>query len=317
MSLVSVKQMMLRGAPAAPEAVADYSPERALRFAVRRAAEHAHGWMIGVLGVGIEVVQFDELLPLLGKEHLYCGVERGGLVGLIALDAETRAALVEFQACGSLSPKEAEARAPTAVDFAFATPFLTALLTELGISSQGTELEGWTAGTNVGAWVQSLDHVDTRLLSAPYRIARITLDLGSGDRQGALVLAIAVPEEKSTDKFAQAPDIGQKLVAAVLQTTTQIEAILHRTRTTSADLERYQVGDVIALGGASLDAVSVEIAQSGHKVGNARLGQTGGMKAIRIEPITKPSLEEIDVDPPNTQKPPERVAFDSSSDGSD
>src|SRR5690242_11475027 len=95
------------------------TPARALRLATTRAAERSIGLALAVLGVAEEEGPLDELLSRLDDGLLILALAtEDGPMGLAALDAEARAAVIEMQTLGRLVPSSPEPRAVTAADAA-------------------------------------------------------------------------------------------------------------------------------------------------------------------------------------------------------
>jgi hypothetical protein len=94
--------------------------------------------------------ELDDLLGRLEGGLMLLALRQGGQAsGMIALDAEGRAAAIEAQALGRIAPAAPDAREPTAADAALARPFLAALLREAEGALAGTPLDGWLAAPEV------------------------------------------------------------------------------------------------------------------------------------------------------------------------
>ena len=77
----------------------------------------------------------------------------------------------------------------------------------------------------------------------------------------------------------------------VMQTSTEVEAIRGRLRLPLAIAEALKVGQVLPLLELDIGDVSLE-ASDGSRIANCRLGQSGGMRAVRVEPKPEISMEE-------------------------
>jgi flagellar motor switch protein FliM len=77
----------------------------------------------------------------------------------------------------------------------------------------------------------------------------------------------------------------------VMQTPTEVEAILGRLRLPLAIAEALKVGQVLPLLELDIGDVSLE-ASDGSRIANCRLGQSGGMRAVRVEPKPEIAMEE-------------------------
>jgi flagellar motor switch protein FliM len=133
------------------------------------------------------------------------------------------------------------------------------------------------------------------LPDGPYRIVRLTLDLGAGGRQGLAVLMVRLPPPRvpaPTEERPPATVAGQ-----VLLSQAPLTAVLYRLRLPLEEAEALQIGQVLPLAGVTVASVRVEA--GGQDLGPARLGQVAGMRAIRIEQPVAPSLGAI----PSPAKP--------------
>lgn len=280
--------------PVQAEGAGSQTPMRALRMAVARASRDVFGAEIDVIGVEITQSGLDDLVSPLGTGHCLVGlVAPEGLVGLVIADPEVLAAAGEMMITGRIRPTPAEARSPTEVDAALIEPFPTGLMTAIqrdcGTSSPGD----WFPAIAVGCKFSGVMALRLALPERPYKIFCMTLDLGAGGRQGkigfALPVAIAAPEEPP-ERRSRA-DWPAQMSDVVMQTPTEVEAILGRLRLPLAMAEALKVGQVLPVLELDIGAVSLE-ASDGSRIANCRIGQSGGMRAVRVEPKPEISMEE-------------------------
>jgi flagellar motor switch protein FliM len=147
------------------------TPARALRLAATRAAEHSIGLPLALLGVAEEEGTLDDLLSRFEEGLLY-----------VALDAEARAAAIESQTLGRVSPILPEPRPVTAADAAMARPLLAAILREMEGALADTALAGWLRGPRPTHRLPGTREVTMLLADGRYWVVRLTLDLGAGGR---------------------------------------------------------------------------------------------------------------------------------------
>lgn len=287
-----ILRRIVRAAPSGPPPVAPLTPARALRLAFARAAERGAGLAVAVLGVADEVGPLDDLLARLEPGMVLLAVDRGGPAGLLALDAEARAAVVEAQTLGRPSAQPSEPREATAVDVALTLPLAQAFLDEAAAATAGTALDGWVGPAQAGTRLPSGREAALTLPDGDYRAVRLTLDLGAGGRQGLCLLLLpvslrapAVPEIPGED---WREGLGQQVMAA----PAEVVAVLHRLRLPLAEAGALDVGLVLPLPGVTVASVRLE-GPGGADLGPARLGQVAGMRAIRIETPAPPMLGEI------------------------
>ncbi len=267
-----------------PARAATVSPSKALRLAMIRAAEDQVGLVIAVLGITEEIVPLEDLLRLIEDEHLLLAINGDrGLCGLAGIDLQTRAAVIEQQTTGNLRPAPADPRPVTATDAAIIAPVISGFLAEAGTLTEGTPLAGWTASYTVGGRVLNTRAAGIVMVDTIYRLVRMTLDLGAGDRQGMILIALPVSPEMTVQK---APDAAANwsadIAAAVGHASADLHAVLHRMRLSLRQVDAFHVGQLIAMPGINVGSVKLETAD-GRVVARARLGQTTGLRAVRIQ----------------------------------
>tara|TARA_R110002051_G_scaffold33923_4_gene75535 strand:+ start:1194 stop:2090 length:897 start_codon:yes stop_codon:yes gene_type:complete len=277
-------------------AVADVplTSSRALRVAMTRAADKALGLSLSVTSVGEEFMKLDGVVDGLPADYLYAGLKRHGeVVGLIGLDAQMRAAAIEMQTIGSLIKAPQIDRAPTSTDMMLAAPLCEMLLKLLPETTAGSDLDGWAADVLLGEVFESLRSVGLALEDDNFRVMRLALDLTVGERQGEIVLVLPNHSPQLVVIENDPADSGWevKMVRAVESAPAALNAVLCRMKMPIGTIDGLQVGDVLPLYGATVSSVRL-YAQQGFKVGAARLGQSGGMRAIRIETPVALSLRD-------------------------
>lgn len=273
---------------------------RALRVAMTRAADKALGLSLSVTSVGEETLQLEAVIEALPNDYLYAGLLRmGEVTGFIGLDAQMRAAVIEMQTIGSLSKSPQTERSPTTTDMVLATPVCEMLLKLLPETTAGSDLDGWVDDVSLGDSFDSLRSVGLALEDADYRLMRLTIDLAAGERLGEIILALP---NNTSQPIIQEKDLGDsgwdvKMNRAVTNAPATLDAILCRTKLSIGQVNTLQVGDVLPLYGATVSSVRL-FAPEGVEVGSARLGQSGGLRAVRLEAPVAAVMR--DIPPPNT-----------------
>lgn len=268
------------------------APARALRLAMVRAADHAVGLPLSVPDLTEEEGTLDDLLSRMDDGLLLIGLRRDAEpTGLVALDREARAAVVEMQTLGALSQHPAEARPSTSADAALARPLLETFLREAQAALDGSPLGDWLRSPTLGERVASPREAALLLPDGRYRTIRLALELGAGERQG-LVLVLARTAEAPVEPDAVA---APTVAPLVLRAQTEVQAILHRLRLPLCEAEELTVGQVLSLPGVTVASVRLE--SGGVPLGPARLGQVGGMRAVRIETPLSPELAPLPGNP--------------------
>ena len=268
---------------------------RAVRLALTKASNDTVGLMLTVQGVADEVTGLDDMLGSLGDDLMLVGLERAGdLAGLIALDMDMRAAVLEMETMGAVLAQPAEPRAPTRTDKMLCDPLLAAFLAEFPAAVVGTPLEGWMNGILPGDKVKSGRSAGLILADCDYRVVRMTVDLGVAERQGMLVMALPLQQDPSPPQAEPlvAVDWGSKFQETVAEAPACLEALLHRFPVSLATAQSLQVGSILPLPGCTVSSVRL-LSPGGQEVGQAKLGQVGGYRAVRLQAAPAPELADL------------------------
>ena len=269
---------------------------RALRLAAARAAERALGLSLTVLGVTQESEDLEAACKRLEGDWLLIGLWRQGeLAGVAALDLQTRAAAIEMQTLGQLRSAPAPERAITASDIALNVPFIEALLAQIEDAADGTELLGWTEGATPGPRLADARAVGLALAEASYRVVTMTLDLGTGERQGEVMLilpAAPAPVHQQDGEARAADRFAAQFRATVMEAPAELHAVLHRMKLPFSRISALEVGQTLPLPGVTVASVRME-GPGGQVFGRARLGQVTGLRAVRLEVAPAARMSEV------------------------
>ena len=278
-----------------PVADVPLTSSRALRVATTRAAEKSLGLSLSVSSVGEALQSLDSLIEDLPSNQMYLALMRGGsTVGVLGLDTQMRAASIEMQTMGKLSTMTPAARAHTQTDLMLVAPLCGALLMQLHDTTRGSELEGWVDEVSIGGAFENLRAAGLVLEDAEFRIMKLTLDLGVSERQAELCIALpnhqAPLHAETMAPSDHAWDV--KMHESVSWAPTTLTAILHKMTLPLGLVNGLKVGDVLPLYGAAVGSVRL-YAPEGVFVTEARLGQSGGKRAIRIEAPAETSMRDL------------------------
>lgn len=267
------------------------TPTRALRIALGRAAEGAADLDITPLGAALEEVSLSDLVARVADDWLFLCLEGETGAGIAALDSALFLAVVEMQTRGGLSQSEPEYRAPTAADAALAEPLVAAFLDEFSQLARGSNLESWPGPSTINGRLADRRALGLALPECQFRLASVSCWLGVGERQGSFLMAFPAtkPDHPGDTRARRAAQWEASLAEGVLAADLSIDATLHRLRLPLSVIEGFSDGQILALPGVRVTGVQLRTAE-GAPVGLGRLGQSGGMRAIRIEPAPEPEL---------------------------
>ncbi len=268
---------------------------RAVRLALTKSANDAIGLVLSVTSVAEEVAMLDDMLGGLSDDLLLIGLGRDGVqVGLVSIDLQLRAAIVEMQIVGALIDQAATERAPTLTDSRLCEPLLNAFLTAFPAAVSGTPLDGWADGAALDDRFRDVRSAGLVLADRKYRVVRMNVDLGVAERQGQIAIALPLVET-ALPQVAVDPDPVDW--DAAFQDTAQdapasLEAQLHSFSVPLATIQGLSVDQLLPLPGCTVSSVKLRAAD-GTTVAQAKLGQIGGMRAVRLQPAPPPQLAEL------------------------
>jgi flagellar motor switch protein FliM len=269
---------------------------RALAEALRRAAEIELSLALSAPEATERRATPAELIEALPEQALLAvliGPEDGA--GLLALDGEALSAILEMRTLGRLGNRPAPARRPTRTDAAMVADMIDRLLAEFEAPLIETEAARWAAGWRYQLFLPEPRPLAVVLEEGVHRVLDLRIDLGVGARIGRALLALpatgrglprpaAAPPEASA-AAAAAASWQAALDAAVGSAEVALDAVLGRVEIPLSTLAGLAPGDRLALPLAALGAVRL-VAPGGGVVAEARLGQCGGLRAVRLAPGT-------------------------------
>lgn len=289
-----VLRRMVSPPPPAPEDV-PITSSRAMRLAITRAADKTHNMVMNVGGLREETLSLEDTLAAQNPDHMLMAViKEDAVIGIAALDTQLRSALIEVQTVGKVLAIHPEDRAPTNTDASMAEPLLAAILQHMEETTQRTPLEGWGQGVVISGQIPSVRSAGLILPDLTYRVIRMSLDLAVADRVGELVFAM--PDAKgpvvTETQTIETEDWATRFQRTVNASSVRLDAQLHRFKLPLYVAEGLEVGQVLPLPGCQVSSLKL-MARDGRMVATARLGQSGGMRAIRVEAATVPVMEDL------------------------
>ena len=268
---------------------------RAVRLVLSKVAQDCAGLALTVSSVADDSDDLDAMLAGLPDGLMLVQLLRDDrAVGLIALDQQLRAAVLEITTTGALLPQPADDRAPTGTDRFLCDPLIKGFLDSFPDAVRGTSLEGWAETAVAGDLFDSTRTAGLVLDDGRYRAVQMTVELGTTDRQGLLLMVLPVlkPQPEVPVPVDLPVDWSHAFPAAVETAPAQLVAELHRFSLPLSVVEGFAKGTVLPLDGCSVASVRLR-ASDGRVVARARLGQSAGMRAVRLEMPPAPDLREL------------------------
>lgn len=259
------------------------TPMRQMRRALGRSADKALGLSASVLGIAQEDLEVEDLIESGPEGWVVLGLRDGdhaGLTGLFLIDPQLRSAVIEMLTMGNLLPPSEDQRGVTRTDAVMAVPFADQLLKELaevGFGSGAFDPAAYDMGP-----IDDLRTAGLVMTQGLYRSWRITVQMGGGERQGEMLIALRPQVETPPAATKAKPDWSEALRAALDEAPVELDAMLTRMVLPINKIEEFEVGQVLHLAGTTVGSVSLT-GPSGKVVATARLGQVAGKRAVRIE----------------------------------
>lgn len=265
-------------------------------LALARGARAAAGLELACQPVQAGQAALAEVLERLPERGLIAVIEGPrAAMGVIVLSAEVLAALVERQTLGMVTARPVMARKPTRTDAAMAQGLIDACLAALddAVAEDGDRV--WAAGFRYASFLDDPRPLGLLLEDADYRILPAGVALAGGVRQGQVVLALPAQGRGEAPPPCAAPDataatmvFNAGLTAQVMAARADLEAVLARVTLPLSQVMALAPGEVLRLGTATLDRIDVD-GTDGVRLAGGRLGQTQGMRALRLAPEAPPA----------------------------
>jgi flagellar motor switch protein FliM len=208
----------------------------------------------------------------------------GARFGLVVLDAQAVAALIEIQTTGRVVARPADPRPPTRTDAIMCADFVDRWLelVEQRVAEAELEVAPALSGFRYGLALAETRAIVMTLEDIPYRAFRFEVDLGRGAKSGSMQMLLPFdPPGAMRAGAAETAAFAEAMRAQVLETQAVLTATILKRRMTLADIARFEVGTRLVLPRTALNRIAVE-AMDGTVVAEGRLGQVNGHRAVRL-----------------------------------
>lgn len=217
---------------------------------------------------------------------------RDGL-GLLVLSPEVTAGIIEVMTLGRCSPVEPDPRRPTRTDAAMVAPAVDRAMTNLEAALEAEPDLVWADGFRHASFIEDARPLGLLLEDVPYRVMSAELSISDGLRTGRVTLALPAegrgrrpePRPDAIPEVAARPVFAARLTMQVELAEARIDAVLARLILPIAEAMDLREGQVIALPEAGLDQISLR-GMDGRVLAEARLGQSRGMRAVRLTSLS-------------------------------
>lgn len=254
---------------------------RALRLALARAAADEAGLALAVIGATQGRCALENMPSLLAGDRLHLLLDGpDGRSGGFSLDRACTSALVQQQTTGRVGSGEPAARRFTATDAALVAPVVDGLMARAAALAESATDRLCLEGYRFGARMEDLRALVLALDADRFRVFDLTVEIAPDLRQGRLCLVLPdLSDGAPGEDPATAPGPGLEQSFGVLR--AELMAVIGRLRVPLSKLSRMQPGETLELTQGRIDQTDL-VAINGRKVAQGRLGQTGGLRAVRL-----------------------------------
>jgi flagellar motor switch protein FliM len=281
------------------EVARDRSPmlSRAWNRALRRAGSAFKGLNVAPGEMTIrERTSLMDGLDAMPEHGLVVALEdRDGHRGLLVLSHGMVDALIEVQTTGRVEARPLPPRPVTRIDEALTRDFVDLSLAAWTHETNGEEGRDWPERMVFGSTIPDRRQLPLLMPECGYHLLSARVAVGEeAPREAEVMMLLPVTAAAGADTRATGTAPGEAAQTAgqpaewkdAMETAVQdaelcLNAVLMRTRRSLAEIERLEPGDLISFGPAELASVRLET-PAGRHVATGRLGQVGGMRALRL-----------------------------------
>jgi flagellar motor switch protein FliM len=232
---------------------------------------------------GAPLSQAIEALP----EHgLVIAIEdREGRRGMLALSHDALDALIEVQTTGKVEAKGLSPRPVTRIDEALSRDFIDLALAAFTREAEAVADRDWPERMTYGSLIADRRQLNLLLPDHAYHVLTASFRLGTvGERRAEAMLAVPRTGRggQAVAETPRQPEAWREgLDTALRQAELRLDAVLLRVHRPLREVETLAPGDLIHFDPGDLASVSLET-PAGRRVATGRLGQVGGLRALRI-----------------------------------
>lgn len=259
---------------------------RALRLGLARAAGGGMGLTLSVIGAKQSVCAQDELISKVrdGWLLLMFVSDQGGSAAF-CLDPGCVSAIVQQQTIGVVTSGPSPERTFTNTDAAMAAPLVEDMMTRARQLVETPEDIASLSGFEYAARAEDKSALVLAMTDDVYRVFNLTVELAGGAHQGEICILLPQCPVADEDQNADILGTGLNLKQASGVIRAELNAVLCRVSLSLTTLSSLSVGEVLPLGPAKVDRVELR-AIDRTRAALGRLGQSGGMRAVRLNEST-------------------------------
>lgn len=269
------------------------SVPRALRLGFAKAASDQLNLPLAVIGVKQGVRPQDDLIARINSEWLLLLFQSVDCMAAVCLDPGLVAAIVQHQTFGEVMAGKVQTRAFTDTDAAMVAPLVEgALGRAVGLVEADADKTCLT-GFEFSSRAADPRSMCLMMVKDAYLGVELTVDVAHGLRQGQIAVFLPLPDA-NPESVDGATDVETpRLEQSVGVLRAELNAVLCKLTLPLNGLSSLEVGGILPLNTARLETTEFHTIDR-VRAGVGRLGQCGGMRAVRLNEHTSPALRESD-----------------------
>ena len=264
-----------------------------LRFAVSQAAAGA-GLAVTPYATELRSLPAAQVASEIAGDRLILRLLRdGATVGICALDPVLVAGLLDVRTKGEIGAVLSEKREFTLTDSLLVAPFVRGLVAQIAGFEGDNALSSAALGLTVGGACPAGQAVALALGEGQLHHMDISVSLPLAGCEGQIAIAFKdVHRETRVDDGARQGQWRAALAQNVMSSAAHLQVILTRLRLPLSTVQGLAAGDVLPLVGVRTTGIRVET-PDGTLVVQARLGQSGGLRAVRVEAPVAVQMQDL------------------------
>lgn len=268
--------------------------DRAWRLALARAARDSVKLALDVTALGMEKAGLTDVLERVPDRALIAVLQGPAeMLGVLLMSPEVLSSVVEIQTIGKVNRGAPPVRKPTRTDAAMAAGLIDAALEGLEVALEDEADLDWAGGFRYGSHLDDARPLGLLLDDRDYRVMTAQVSLALGQRSGTVILAlpaaghaVKAPEDDADPEAARHHAFSEALSERIEGASCTMIATLARLSLPLAEITALVEGAVLPLRQASIEKIRLE-GLDGRILGEGRLGQNRGMRAVRL--VEKPA----------------------------
>ena len=257
-----------------------------LRLALARAARDVFELPLTVIGAKQGRESIENVTGILNEDDLLMHLDGpDGAIGAMSVNRSFLTALIQQQTIGTITGGEPAERAYTNTDAAMVAPLADEALKRAADMSEKPADIACFKGFRFGTRVPNRRALTLLFEAERFRYFELVAEFQEGISQGAFLVILpepVLPSEKPKDT----PDAA-RMEDAVGNARADLNAVICRLKLSLSELSNLQVGDAVPLREPNLSFADL-LSITGSKICAARLGQAGGLRAVRLNEAAHP-----------------------------